>query len=121
MANKLNDLTGRTFERLTVTGTAQPIGGLRAWACLCVCGTKATVKAKYLLNGTTRSCGCLRVVGIAKHPKPPVIPKSYPVTTPAACRGCTYWTDQTGCRIEVFQTAKAWLGNCSFRVLDGDK
>ena len=120
MANVVNDLTGRTFERLTVTGTAQPIGGLRTWACLCVCGTKVNVKAKYLLNGTTRSCGCLRTVGIAK-PKVTVIPKSYPSTTPAACRGCIYWTDQTGCGKEVFQTAKAWLGSCSFRVLDGDK
>ena len=118
MANVFNDLTGQVFERLTVTGTTQPIGGLRAWACICVCGTKVTVKSKYLLNGTTRSCGCLRIVGIKKPPKEPVVPKSYPSTTPSACRGCIHWDTQTGCALEVFQTAKAWLGRCSFRVLE---
>ena len=48
------DLSGRTFERLTVISYE----GASMWLCRCACGTVKPVKAKYLKNGGTKSCGC---------------------------------------------------------------
>ena len=59
------DLTGKAFGRLIVlscTGRkffkrcSQPI-----WECLCECGVKTSVLGNNLKNGTTRSCGCLKI------------------------------------------------------------
>lgn len=63
---KKYDLTGWTFGRLEVLkrspeirrypcGTANP-----TWICRCACGTVCLVEARSLLQGRTRSCGCLR-------------------------------------------------------------
>lgn len=30
------------------------------WKCVCDCGNETTTTSKYLVSGTTRSCGCLR-------------------------------------------------------------
>jgi hypothetical protein len=55
-------VTGRTFGRLVVTGPANPsANGLERWSCVCSCGARATVVARYLRRGETRSCGCLRI------------------------------------------------------------
>ncbi len=57
------DLTGRRFGRLVVTGfagrDAQPSGQrpLR-WACRCDCGADMTALAGPLRDGRTQSCGC---------------------------------------------------------------
>jgi hypothetical protein len=62
-----NDLTGRTFGRWTVLCRAeQPphiitYRTLVWWQCRCRCGTKRPVQPMNLLNGRSRSCGCLRV------------------------------------------------------------
>lgn len=57
----LEDLSGRQFTRLTVSGrgpnTAQ--GGARWW-CLCTCGVRKLIRAVCLTHEQTRSCGCLR-------------------------------------------------------------
>lgn len=54
------DLTGQRFTRLVVLAYA----GLRKrrtiWTCQCACGKVKDIPAKTLLNGTARSCGCLR-------------------------------------------------------------
>lgn len=58
------DLTGTTHGRLTVTsvsGTRKtPNGSSRLmWNCTCSCGTEVEVWSVSLINGVTRSCGCL--------------------------------------------------------------
>lgn len=63
---KKYDLTGWPFGRLEVLkrspelrrspcGSTSPI-----WVCRCSCGTVCLVEARSLLQGRTRSCGCLR-------------------------------------------------------------
>lgn len=52
------DLTGQTFGRLTVISRAETRGGLTCWLCRCECGSETTVRARYLLTGHTKSCGC---------------------------------------------------------------
>lgn len=57
--SEFKDLTGKTFDRLKVLSRAENMGGRTAWNCLCECGNLCVIKSKYLLNGDTRSCGCL--------------------------------------------------------------
>lgn len=58
-----NDLVGKTFGRLKVIAN----GGLDSfrknsvWVCLCSCGEEIKVPRPSLLQGYTKSCGCLRL------------------------------------------------------------
>ena len=53
------DLTGKCYGRLCVTGYAgKTCGGCTSWACDCDCGTQVVVRAASLKKGTTQSCGC---------------------------------------------------------------
>ena len=57
---KVIDLLGKTFGRLTV----QLYKGLNkhnqaVWECKCSCGKQTTVVGRDLVNGHTKSCGCL--------------------------------------------------------------
>lgn len=56
------DLTGQTFNRLTVVGLAGARSGSRRkpmWNCLCVCGQRVIVIGDNLRSRCTKSCGCL--------------------------------------------------------------
>lgn len=55
------DLTGKIFGRLTVTGTDSTTHARSTmWNCRCQCGNICTVRAANLIDGITRSCGCLK-------------------------------------------------------------
>lgn len=55
----IKDLTNLVFGRLRVIKQVQSINQRAAWKCICECGVTTIKKSKYLLNGDTRSCGCL--------------------------------------------------------------
>lgn len=49
------------FGKLTVLGRAPIKGNAKAyWTCQCDCGNIVDIRGEYLLNGHTKSCGCLR-------------------------------------------------------------
>jgi hypothetical protein len=55
-----DDLTGQTFDRLTVLSFAgRTPYSADYWQCRCVCGTYTLVHGKHLRRRKTRSCGCL--------------------------------------------------------------
>ena len=55
------DLTGQTFERLTVIGRGKRSrSGEQLWICKCSCGNSKEIRKTSLTNGDTRSCGCIR-------------------------------------------------------------
>lgn len=55
---KTEDLTGRTFGRLTVLGpTSDPRPG-NWWKCSCTCGAEKVAPGHNLRNGKCQSCGC---------------------------------------------------------------
>jgi len=56
------DLTGQTFDRLTVLEktTQQNEYGCYLWRCRCVCGGEKLVTSGNLNSGNTKSCGCLQ-------------------------------------------------------------
>lgn len=67
----LKDLTGQTFGRLLIKSRATSLGKKTRWNALCSCGTSKQIHSVSLLNGDTKSCGCLSVelsaIREAKH------------------------------------------------------
>lgn len=60
--NKLIDLTGLKFNRLTVIKySGKTKRGISKWLCLCDCNNKVIVNSDSLKNGHTKSCGCLNI------------------------------------------------------------
>lgn len=55
----MRDLTGRTFNRLTVLSLDSYHNYTSIWKCRCVCGNITKVYGNNLQRGHTRSCGCL--------------------------------------------------------------
>ena len=63
--NSYKDLVGYRFGRLRVVCffelKTQPNGNrISRWLCVCDCGKLKRVTGHSLMNGNTRSCGCLR-------------------------------------------------------------
>lgn len=60
---KINDLTGRKFNYLTVI---RYIGknkyGAAAWECRCDCGVIKSITSSSLISNGTKSCGCKRFI-----------------------------------------------------------
>lgn len=66
--DKLQDLTGQKFGRLTVVGLHHYDPELRHyyWECECECGGRAIVYSGHLKSGHTQSCGCISSKGEEK-------------------------------------------------------
>lgn len=56
---KIKDLTGEVFGRLTVISFAYSYNNRAYWNCQCSCGNKVVANSHNLVNGNTKSCGCL--------------------------------------------------------------
>jgi hypothetical protein len=55
-------LEGRQFGRLTVTGLSHKDSFQKTmWLCICICGTKKTVRGDSLVDGSIVSCGCAKI------------------------------------------------------------
>lgn len=60
-AERVIDLAGQVFGRLTVLGKSDTVAFNRAaWMCQCQCGSLSRVLGTALRKGKSRSCGCLR-------------------------------------------------------------
>ena len=61
--NIKNNLTGKTFGRLTVLEPTLNRTKDRCiiWRCRCECGKECEVSSKSLTQGNTKSCGCLNI------------------------------------------------------------
>lgn len=59
-SKKLDDLTGKKFNKLTVVKRGENICNHPAWICRCDCGNYTLVSSQNLRNNTTKSCGCWR-------------------------------------------------------------
>jgi len=57
---KLIDITGQTFNRLTVIKKTYSKNLKTYWECKCECGKKTIVLKNNIIKGNTKSCGCLR-------------------------------------------------------------
>ena len=61
------NLTGRTFERLTVLSRVGTRNGSPLWNCLCSCGNYVEVTTRSLITQNTRSCGCIHKEQLARR------------------------------------------------------
>ena len=60
MGSKPKDLTGRRFGRLVVIKDSGERANRRVkWLCRCDCGNEIKVRGSSLIEGNTKSCGCL--------------------------------------------------------------
>ena len=59
MAPKMEDLTGRTFNRLTVIRFIGVTNNQYFWLCRCKCGTYCEKRGFAIKGGGIKSCGCL--------------------------------------------------------------
>ena len=60
-AMNFRDLTGQTFDRLTVIKRVENSAcGHGQWECKCICGNTCIVDSHNLICGNTKSCGCLQ-------------------------------------------------------------
>lgn len=56
-----DDFIGRVFGRLTAIKRISIPGKRNSyWKCVCKCGREVVISRPHLLNGGTKSCGCLR-------------------------------------------------------------
>lgn len=60
---RIRDITGQVFGRLTVKKLhPDRTKHCKAqWICECTCGKMTVVQGSSLRNGSTKSCGCLRI------------------------------------------------------------
>lgn len=58
--NRMNNLTGKTFGRLTVIGLDDRNSRHTYWVCQCRCGNIKVTRSDSLLSGRTKSCGCIK-------------------------------------------------------------
>ena len=70
-SNKLKDIKGQKFGKLTVLERAEdfigPSGRETQWLCKCDCGNTVVVRGHSLRNGHTKSCGCAAIEASTKH------------------------------------------------------
>ena len=67
MPARAKNIAGQRFGRLLVLHRADSRRGNVYWHCQCDCGKFADVAGLYMRNGTTRSCGCLRLEASIKR------------------------------------------------------
>jgi hypothetical protein len=59
---KALELTGQRFGKLVVLNRCGSKHGHVAWRCKCDCGREIITIGSHLKSGTSRSCGCVRIV-----------------------------------------------------------
>lgn len=63
-AHNFRDITGQVFNRWTVMGFAciELSGGKKksVWTCRCLCGVVKNIRLGSIVNGDSKSCGCLQ-------------------------------------------------------------
>lgn len=57
--SRYKDITGQRFGKLTALSRIPNTKGRTKWLCKCECGNFKEVILSHLLNGHTKSCGCL--------------------------------------------------------------
>lgn len=66
---RVENLTGKHYNRLTVDSYAFSLNGNAYWLCSCECDNKNIVSTAKLKNGHTKSCGCLKKVVVPSNSK----------------------------------------------------
>lgn len=91
MNTRTKDLKGKMFGRWKVIAfSGRNKEGRAMWNCKCLCGNEKVVTAKVLLNGDSKSCGCLKLEGLIERS-----------------------TKHSGCGTKFYQIWKSLRGRCN--------
>lgn len=99
-AKNTNDLTGKTFGKLRVIEkTKKRSGSNTVWKCKCECGNICYVSSQSLINGKTKSCGCLHKSLFSKNLEGKTFGKLKVIekTNLRDNSGCVIWKCQCEC------------------------
>jgi hypothetical protein len=81
MGRKMNDLTGKRFERLVVLSFLERKNKKMYWKVKCDCGTIGIARGDKLVTGVKKSCGCLylekRELNLTAHATPGMFAPHY--------------------------------------------
>jgi hypothetical protein len=69
MPQKVIDITGQKFNRLTVIERSHFKNKNTYWKCICECGNETIIRGRAIRNGETKSCGCLNKEVVSKNSK----------------------------------------------------
>jgi hypothetical protein len=64
--DKIMSLIGQQYNRLKVISFVEEIKGIPYYKCLCDCGTIKNVNGRCLVDGQSKSCGCLNRENVSK-------------------------------------------------------
>lgn len=71
MGYKLENIVGNRYGKLLVLNPleSKQYGKYkkRSWECLCDCGNKTSITTSLLINGKTKSCGCLHKIASVQN------------------------------------------------------
>jgi len=68
----INNMPGSVYGKLTVLREGsiyihvKTMKTAKKWICLCECGNTIEVRQDSLRSGNTKSCGCLKIIGVKK-------------------------------------------------------
>ena len=97
----VQDLTGMTFNRLTVIGLShRKASGLYCWLCKCVCGNERVVGSTVLKMGHTKSCGCLNLERVRVRRRDDLTDKRFGRWVVLSYRGSNHWMCRCDCGTE---------------------
>lgn len=107
------DLTGQTFNHLTVIELSEKTdnAGARMWKCRCDCGNITYTSSNKLTSGKKKSCGCAN---------PYASKKSQETGYPAKI-DCMFYSKRckTGCKI-LIEKLCVTKGKCGFYKSEGE-
>ena len=89
---KRYDLTGHTFNYLTVLELSEKTdaAGARMWKCQCKCGNITYTSSSRLISGMKKSCGCKNSHAPKIRPEPEYVPfEDCMAYRPGYAKGCT--------------------------------
>lgn len=65
---KMVDIAGQKFNRITaIERTSNKKNGRYLWKCICDCGNEFFIVSSSIINGNTKSCGCLNIEKIQQR------------------------------------------------------
>ena len=116
-AHNFKNLTGQVFERLTALNLDSCVLNEKTgkkktyWKCVCICGKICVILSNSLVQGTTKSCGCLSEE--SKKRKRPATNLKDPGEISWSCRYSQYRTNAKSKNLEFFLSKLEFKELCS--------
>lgn len=110
------DLTSKKFGELTVIRRVDNKGRHVQWLCKCTCGRTKIISSNHLLDGNTRSCGCLITQAAKENQKKAAIAGCIDGTKIGSLTMKTSCTNSSGYKgVRWHKAAQKWNARITFK------